>query len=345
MLNNECTNYMQDKEKKFEDLMISYFTGNITDNQERLLIDYLKSNPDFKIKYSEMAKTRAISFIPSLENSKKSNYRYLVQKLGFSTHSKYFLPLFQRFLRVAAIVVFILSTSISAYYFYINSNTISSNLAITETIVPLGSQTKMILPDSSVVWLNSGTILKYDNEYGKKNRELTLVGEAYFEVRKDKSRPFVVTANNLKIKVLGTIFNVRSYIEDPTIEVNLLEGKVDVYLRNSTKTAKRTLLPNEKMVYNKKSSLMQTFKTNASKSAQWTIDKLCFVDAPIEKIMKDLERKFDVQIIIENNEIKNEVFSGSINMNQPLNQILDYIDVDKKFKKLYDGKTITIKRN
>ena len=249
----------------------------------------------------------------------------------------------QYFLKIAAVILFVITTSISVYYISSGYNSSSDNLANCETVVPLGSQAKMILPDGTVAWLNSGSTLKYNKLYGKHDREVQLTGEGYFQVTKDKTKPFLVHTNNIEVKVLGTVFNVRSYSDDSTVEVNLLEGKVDVSMINDKNSRTLTLHPDERMIYDKDSKTMLTGKVIASKSAQWTIGKLCFVDASVENITKELERKFDVQINIEANKMKNEFFSGSLDLNQPLNVILDYLDVDKKFTRTYNGKTIYIK--
>jgi len=334
---------MQDKNYQFEYLMSNHLSGNITDDEERVLIDILNSDPNYKVLYREMAKTRAISFIPVLEKEKESNYESFIHSLNknlvLNVRSNFLRPL----IKIAAVVLFILSTSISSYYIYTNNFNGTNKTANCETIVPLGSQAKLILPDGTVAWLNSGSILKYSNSYGDKNREVLLTGEGYFEVTKDKNKPFLVHTNNIEIKVLGTVFNVRSYLDDPTVEVNLLEGKVDVAMLNGS-SKKITLIPNEKAVYNKCTGKMYSYKTNAGKSAQWTVGRICFVDASLKDIVKDLERKYDVQIKLETADIREEVFSGSLNLKQSLSEILDYIDVDKKFTRTYNGKTIIINR-
>lgn len=334
---------MLDKTQQFEKLMLNHLSGNISDKEERALLEFLNSDPKFKELYSEMAKTRAISYSPILEKEKTANYKLLIKlitnELSFNRQPNFI----QYILKVAAIILFVISTSISTYYIVSGHNNSTDNLANCETVVPLGSQAKIILPDGTVAWLNSGSTLKYNNQYGKKNREILLTGEGYFEVTKNKNIPFLVHTNNIEVKVLGTVFNVRSYSDDPIVEVNLIEGKVDVATLNNKGTGNLTLLPNEKMIYNKNTQIMHSSKAIAAKSAQWTIGKLCFVDASIEKITNDLERKFDVQIKLESDNIKNEVFSGSINLNQPIDVILDYLDVDKKFTRMYVGKTIYIK--
>lgn len=335
---------MQDKKNQFEYLINNHLSGNISEDEERALLDILNSDPKYKVLYSEMAKTRAISFIPALEKEKKSHYKNFIHSLNSVFTFKAGSNLFRTFLRTAAIIVFVLSTSISSYLIFTN-NIGNNKLANCETVVPLGSQAKIILPDGTVAWLNSGSTLKYNNLYGKKNREVLLTGEGYFEVTKDKSKPFLVYTNNIEIKVLGTVFNVRSYLDGPTVEVDLLEGKVDVTMLNKDSSKKLTLIPNEKMIYTKNTGTMFSYKADAAKSAQWTTGKLCFVDASLKDITKDLERKYNVKIIMETENIKNEIFSGSLDLNQPLNIILDYLDVDKKFTKIYNGQTVLIKTN
>lgn len=334
---------MLDKTRQFEKLMVNHLSGNISDNEQHVLLDILNSDPKYKVLYNEMAKTRAISFSPVFENEKAANYKLLLESIsnGLTLNRQ---PNFIHYLlRVAAIILFIISTSVSSYYIFNGYNNSIENLTNCETVVPLGSQAKIILPDGTIAWLNSGSTLRYNNLYGKKNREVLLTGEGYFEVTKDKDKPFLVHTNNIEVKVLGTVFNVRSYSDDATVEVNLIEGKVDVAMLNSKTSDNLILLPNEKVIYNKNTKIMHSSKANATKSAQWTIGKLCFVDASIESITKDLERKFDVQIKLESDNIKNEIFSGSINLNQPIDVILDYLDVDKKFSRKHIGKTIFIK--
>jgi ferric-dicitrate binding protein FerR (iron transport regulator) len=333
---------MQNKTQQFEKLMVHHLSGSISESDELLLLDILNSDPKFKIQYNEMVKTRAISLIPFIETQKASNYELLIQLLNNSLTLNGKPKYMQYFLRIAAIIVFVLSTSTSIYFIYTAFNNSSDNMMSYQTIVPLGSQSKIILPDGTVAWLNSGSILIYNNSYGIENRTVELTGEGYFEVKKDKNKPFLVHTNAIQIKVLGTTFNVRSYINDQTVEVNLLEGKVDVSVLDSKSIPTLTLKPNQKMIYNKKAKTMQAFAANVSKSAQWQTGKLCFIDASLEEIAKDLERKYDVQICFQSNKIKSEFYSGSLDLNLPLNTLLEYIDVDKKFTRTYHGKTVTI---
>ena len=333
---------MLDKSQQFEKLMMHYLSENISDADERILLDILNSDPKYKVRYNEMVKTRAISLIPFIESQKTSNYKNLLQLLnnGLSLNSQ---PKFlQYFVRIAAIIIFVLSTSIFTYYIYTGYNNSTNNLMSYQTVVPLGSEAKIVLPDGTVAWLNSGSTLKYNNQYGKENREVSMSGEGYFEVQKNLKKPFLVYVDKIKVRVLGTVFNVRAYSDDKLVEVNLLKGKVDVSLCEGINSEVVTLEPNEKMIYNKESHKMDSYKADAARSASWTNGKLCFVDASLEDISNDLERRFDVQIYIKSQKIKEELFSGSLDLNQSISEILEYLDVDKKYSKTFNGKMISI---
>lgn len=334
---------MFDKSHQFEKLMINHLSGNISDSEERVLLDILNSDPKYKALYNEMAKTSAISQIPLIESKKASNYKWLLKILKKELSGSIQYSIWQHFSKVAAIIVFVLSTSISTYYIYTSYSDSSNKPLSYQTVVPFGSQAKIVLPDGTVAWLNSGSTLKYNNFYGMKDRIIVLSGEGYFDVKRDESKPFLVHTNNIEIKVLGTVFNVRSYNDNPTVEVNLLKGKVNVSLLSEVNSQKLTLIPNQKMIYNKNDKTMKSFSADVSKSTLWRTGKLCFSRKSFEEIAKDIERKYDIQIVFQSNKIKNEVYSGSLDLNLPLKILLEYIDVDKKFERVYNEKQVIIK--
>ncbi len=333
---------MLDKTQQFEKLMMNHLSGEISDKDACVLLAILNSDPKFKVQYNEMVKTRAISLIPVIESEKSSNYKNLLQLLNNGLLLNKQPKFIQYFLKVAAIIIFVLSTSISSYYIYTEYINSANNLLSYETVAPLGSQTKIVLPDGTIAWLNSGSTLKYNNSYGNENRTVYLTGEGYFEVQKNPNKPFYVYANDIKVKVLGTIFNVRSYVDEADVEVDLLEGKVDISVESVKNSKILSLLPNEKMVFNKANKSISSHKVDASRSATWTTGKLCFVDASLEDIAKNLERKYDIKIEIKSQIIKDELFSGSLNLNQPIEKILEYIDVDKKFTRTFNGRNVSI---
>lgn len=333
---------MQNGNKNFDDLMIDYLSGNISDIDLQCLFDLLKSDTDFKIKFDEMVKLRAISLIDQIESGKQENYKRLIGQISSVPTFSMSRSLSRNFRRIAAVITLVISISVASFYIYKDVISPNDSAICFETVAQKGSQAKIILPDSTVVWLNSGSSLKYNQSFGKKNREVILLGEGYFEVKKDKGKPFLVHSAELDVKVMGTVFNVKAYKEDNEVVVDLIEGSVEVSLPEIKNSRLFKMKPNEKIVFNKQTKKIESSNTDASRSALWTTGKLCFVDATIEKITKDLERKYDVEIKIKNEQIKKEIFSGSLNLDLSLKDILSYIDVDKKFRINQIGDTVLI---
>jgi len=321
---------MQSKDKRFEDLVIDYFSGDISSEKLKEFSDLIKTSDDYKNRFDELCRLHAISFTPILESEKQANYQSILDRINTNTTPHYFRLWNSTFRNIAAAIILIISVSIATFYIYRDISSKADNLICYETISPKGSQTKVILPDSTVVWLNSGSSLKYSKAFGKHNREVELSGEGYFEVTKHTEKKFIVHTEKLNINDVGTIFNVKAYKNEKEIIVNLIEGIVDVSLLESKNKILCKMNPNEELVFDKLNGKSKLTKTDSSRSAQWINSKLCFVDASIEQIARDLERKYKVKIEIASNKIRTELFSGSLDLNLSLKDVLSYIDVDKK---------------
>ncbi|MDD3319843.1 MAG: FecR family protein [Paludibacter sp.] len=333
---------MQSEDKNFEDLMIDYLSGNISESNQQYLSDLIKSNDNLKVRFNEMLKLRAISFVPVIEAEKQANYKKILEQINDTPTINISRTWMSGFKKIAAIITLIISVSVASFYIYKDLTSPADNTFCYQTFSPVGSQTKIILPDGTVVWLNSGSSLKYNRSFGKENREVALSGEGYFEVSKDKKKQFIVHTGMLDVNDIGTVFNVKAYKDEKEIIVNLIEGAVNISLPDTKKSVPLLMKPNEKSVFNKLTKRIELFETDASRSALWTTGRLCFVDATIEQISKDLERKYNVKIKIANEKIKKELFSGSLNLNLSLKEVLSYIDVDKKFKINQVGDTIFV---
>ena len=168
-----------------------------------------------------------------------------------------------------------------------------------------------------------------------------MIGEGYFEVQKNPEKPFIVHADDINVKVLGTVFNVRSYPEDSEIEVSLIKGRVNVFSASETRD-NVILAPDEQLTYDKRSGKMKHHHVDALQTSQWTTGRLSFVNASVPEIMKAIERKYDVRIVIHSKYLDKEVFSGSISPKLTVEEILDYMDVDNKYSWSRSGNVITI---
>lgn len=191
--------------------------------------------------------------------------------------------------------------------------------------VPYGKNFKLGLSDGTVVNINSGSEIKFPIQFVKGlNRAVFVTGEAYFEVAKNKKQPFIVTAENLNIRVLGTKFNVHAYPEDETSEVVLVEGSVALYDKNTKyNAAKATLLkPEFQAKLSKKTNQIEIVDVLTDVYTAWMDGELVFRNMSFENIAKKLERHYNVEIQIENNELAKQSFNASFGK-EPLSKVLE----------------------
>ncbi|MFT4095155.1 MAG: DUF4974 domain-containing protein [Niabella sp.] len=201
-----------------------------------------------------------------------------------------------------------------------------------------GSKTNMVLPDGTKVWVNADTKLSYGKEFGNGTREVTLAGEAYFDVTKDRSRPFIVHTATMDVRVLGTAFNVRAYGDEADAQTTLIRGSVEVLLKKHG--AKKIMLsPSEKIVVQNNpagpentvsASAMQEVAllkvhTNAdslSAETQWTRNRLVFDQEKLEDIIPVLERWYNVSVELKGNIKSDHLYSGTFE-NDSLEDVLE----------------------
>lgn len=328
---------MQGCDDLFDRLMESYISGTITDEEKSKLFSLIRESDEYRRRYKEMAKLYALLHVPALETEKDTNYQRFSERLqSGSVKKKNNFRLILRF-AAAAVVLMALASGVSVYFYKVSTGVKKELLC--EAIVPFGNQTKIILPDSTVVTLNSGSILKYPASFGDKKRKVYLAGEGYFEVTKDESKAFQVIAGETNVRVTGTVFNVRSYPEDVQTEVDLIQGGVDVFIGDKTVQLK----PDERAIYNRETGSLERVACEAYKSALWTTGKLSFVNSSFLDILKEIERKYNVKIRVMSTKVENEFFSGTINTDMPLQRVFNFIDVDKKYVFEYSENTIVLK--
>lgn len=222
---------------------------------------------------------------------------------------------------------------------------------------------KIQLPDGSTVWLNAGSKLEYDKSFGNILREVTLIGEAYFDVVKNPAKPFIVNTNTAKVKVLGTAFNVRSYPEDNKIETSLIRGSVEVTL-NKRPDERWILKPNEKLVLLNDYVAPQqrervpikkipnepviaikklTYQPGESVAVEtaWTYNKLSFEEESFAEVANKMARWYDVNFIFKNKELEEMMLHGSFTT-ETINQAMEALQYSFKFKYEIKDKQVTI---
>jgi len=273
----------------------------------------------------------------------------------------------------AAAVVFIMLVSGGTYLFKGRIND-QSGARVTEYFVPLGSRSKITLPDGSSVWLNAGSKLTFDGYFSKKNRKVFLAGEGYFDVVKTKI-PFYVNVSGATVKVLGTAFNVKAYPEEQIIETTVARGSVQVFedQENKADATRIVLYANQKVSIIKNAPVLTDQVPEASpknvpvqetknsttaaensyrvdrnivpeiytswKDQRWIIER-----EALQSLAVKLERRYNVSFSFSDESLKQYVFSGVLK-DETLEQVLEAIKLTAPIQYRIDRNQVILSKN
>ncbi|HEY3369909.1 MAG TPA: FecR domain-containing protein [Prolixibacteraceae bacterium] len=223
--------------------------------------------------------------------------------------------------------IFIFAIGLSTFYFH-SQNTHSvlkgSGLFNTSIVAENGQRSKIILPDSSVVWLNSGTIVTYSSNFAIQNREIKLSGQAFFQVVKNKLMPFIVNCDDLQVKVLGTKFDVNAYPNTGTVSVALESGSVEL-LHSKRESFHYKIVPGEMAQYDVQSSNVVVNDVDIEQVMAWKDGVLYFKGSPMKEVLMKLERKYNIDIDVKNPSVYKSVFTATIK-NETLDEVFKSIE-------------------
>ena len=222
---------------------------------------------------------------------------------------------------------------------YIAKNQDNVVISFDEIHVPYGKSSVVALADGTLINLNAGSSLRYPNGFkAEGNREVFLTGEAYFQVSHDAKRPFLVHTDDLEIEVLGTHFNVQAYADEKNSNTLLVNGVVQVKQKSNPEDAV-VLKPGMQASYTQGSKTLEIASVNTAPYIAWVKGQLYFDQADFPQIARILERKFDVQIQVNNTALKKEKFTAKFKA-ESLEQILKSFNESYPFN--YDIKQNTV---
>lgn len=197
------------------------------------------------------------------------------------------------------------------------------------------------LPDGSRIWLNKGTKIEYNQQFGIRNRNVLLNGEAYFEVAKNKKLAFVVKTKSIDVTALGTSFNVNAYDDGNEVTTTLYTGKVNV---QSTLTGYKTILnPFEVAVFSKTKDKITTYVFTGPDKPVWMEPEFRFDMLPLIDITKQLEHNYNVVFVYRNQKIKHLKFSGTFDRDEKLDEILRVIKINTNIDYAIRNDSVIIK--
>lgn len=216
-----------------------------------------------------------------------------------------------------------------------------SDVGWTSMTVPYGSTEYVALPDGTEVWLNSGSMIVYPDRFLDSKRSVFFSGEAYFDVAHDKRKPFEISTGESKVKVLGTEFNLKSYDEDRKVELSLIGGSVLFTPGNDEDKAVR-LQPGETVCFDKSTSDISRQAFDIAGYSSWRDGKLYFKNCRLSEIVRQLERVFDVEMVIMTDSLKTIPYHMAFVNNESLDDILAILDSDSRIRIEKRGRIIEI---
>lgn len=207
---------------------------------------------------------------------------------------------------------------------------------------PKGQKSTIFLPDGTKVYLNAESTLSYPQQFADNSRKVSIVGEAFFEVAEDESRPFTVYSDNFTTTAVGTSFNVRAYPDENILEVSLATGKVLVKDLNPHLDRGMFLLPGERMVYSEETDAVAKSSFDQKAALGWKEGLIYFKNSRFDEVVDKLSRWYDVSFTIINQPTGDWSYNGEFR-NQSLQHVLMGMGLTKKFDYEIDGKSVVIR--
>jgi transmembrane sensor len=319
-----------------EQIKNKFLRGEADEAELQQLLEWIKQSPANRNElFNEKDIWDAVALLRNTRNYKVENE---LLQFNRSIHIQKKIR-FPDWLKIAAMVVIAIGIGWLIRGQISNQTKIYGSDKLKEIIVPKGQMNQIFLADGTRIWLNSDSKILLPPVFVGNKRSVTLEGEAFFEVAKDKRHPFEVKTEGQVIEVLGTSFNVRAY-KGNIIQTTLTEGKIKL------RTAKQEtiLSPNEQSVVNRSTGKLSVKKVNTNFYDSWKEGRYEFVNENLVNVFKLVERWYDVELIYDANEFSNMYFSGVIRKDKPVSHFLQLLDLTIPVDYKMNGDKISIKK-
>lgn len=304
---------------ELEKLASQYFSGKISLDKESELLEFMNQSPSNFTLFRKWEKV----WIESAQNKDDIHSEWE----SFVATKKLFTKPTQKHIKfgfvkqLAKIAAILLITVVSTLYIQsLIGNTNDKRFVSVEA--PYGEKSKITLSDGSVVWLNSGSTLSYAEQNPKNKQIVTLSGEGYFEVAKNKNRKFIVRTKFYDVEVVGTKFNVTAYNDDRYITTTLLEGKVNL-VENNTKTE---LLPGQYISYDTLTGTLQSPEIAMQSPNAWINNVFIYDDITLQELVTKLSRQYNVNIILQSDAIANKKINIALRNDESISDVMKAIE-------------------
>lgn len=320
-----------------EEKLIQYIQGKLTSEEEITdVLDWIEASEANLKSYAELKNLWVMTGLQQVKEPYSGKFftTPVVPKGIYRSFTR-------SLVRYAAIFILAFLAGAITVYFAGRSGESRLYQTYNEIQVPNGEKSMITLYDGTRVWLNSGTTFKYPVAFQAKERKVYLNGEAYFDVSGRKEQPFIIQADQLKIKVLGTRFDVCAYHTEDEFFVTLEEGSV--YTSSDVNGKELVLSPGDQAVFSRKTNQFAQIRVDTGLYSSWKEDLLRFQDTPFREVIKKMERWYDVNITLDGSINTEETYTMTIKT-ESLREMLNVLSKTTPIKYEINGKKVRIAR-
>lgn len=318
-----------------ESMLIRFFSGETSEEETKYIIGKIKASKEC---YDNAKEIYYIYYFSELKKAKKEVdidvvFKSVQNRINKKKVNQDTARIFQLIQKIAVAIVIPLGIFTG---YLLTNNAPNNQINYIEISAKRGMITKTVLPDSTIVWLNSGSTLKYPSSFSSKERNVELEGEAYFDVRKSEVQLFTINkGKNLSISVLGTEFNVEAYDRDDRIITTLVGGKVRVEYKNNQGSRVEThLTPSQKLVYDTRNKSVDIKDVSVRQYIAWKEGKIVFEDTNLKDALHMLSKHFNVDFLVKDQRLYSNAFTGKFE-GERLDEILTIIKMSSNINYTY----------
>ena len=322
-------------ENEHTELIIGYLQNNLTQEETDCFYNWVNESASNKELFFEIKAMYDAGLPLSTPLETSESWGRLLNKKKNSQSRRF--NLWYQISTYAAVAL--LAVAISSMYFLFFHE--EDNSLYSKYIGGDGLEADVVeLPDGTHISLGSKTTFHYDKDYGKDKRIVYLEGEAYFDVAKQKDKPFIVKTKEQDIEALGTKFNVMAYPLDSLVITTLLEGSVQLKTMNFPE---RTIMrPNQQLIYNRNTKQASLFHVNARPFTSWTTGYYYFYEQSLKAILDRLSHVYGMQFTVNSEILNQRTFTGTFYRGQSIKDIMEIVNLSIPIKYKIDDRHVTI---
>lgn len=305
-----------------ENILIRYISGEASAEEKIAIESWIKESPENGRAYKEFSDLWRMSSM--LADFKKINIDDSLKKVSSNITTYKRKSIWEIWQQIAAILLPVIIIGYTAFFYYNHIKTPTDQIITTSG----GNISNFELSDGSKVWLNASSQIAFPFKWKGRQRNVNLIqGEAYFEVKSNKKQPFIVHSGNLQIIATGTAFNIEAYNDNTFKKVTLTQGHINILIDNK----KVFIEPSTTFIYNKVTKKYNIIKSDPYTQISWKDGKLIFRETPINIVAEKLARYYNINIIIESQELKQYTFTATITT-ETIEQVLNLLKIAAPIK-------------